>query len=318
MTQAGVNRIRTVHQDWNGFLLLSTADHTVEHEGHGSKGTYDLANGHLTIAWDNHAPDVFVALSGIYVDARVLRDIPAVERMFAVRISDKPLLARGLSVVIPDANHTVSLRLGTSDIPTFDQIFLRQEYQSPNLPDSAEVIVDLGANIGLATVFFGLKYPAARILAVEPDAENFAAMSLNTAVLGDRVRKQQAAVWVSDGSVALHSEDDDGAPLGAWGIQVSDRRGGSQPVADCFTLPTLLDRAGFDTVDILKVDIEGAELEIFSQGAAGWLARINLIIIETHDWFRPGSDAAVREAVDAMFEELPRSGENLFFRRRPG
>ena len=69
-------------------------------------------------------------------------------------------------------------------------------------------------------------------------------------------------------------------------------------------------------MDILKVDIEGAELEIFSQGTAEWLPRVDLIIIETHDWFRPGSDAAVRMAVQELFEELPRSGENLFFRRR--
>jgi hypothetical protein len=69
-------------------------------------------------------------------------------------------------------------------------------------------------------------------------------------------------------------------------------------------------------VDILKIDIEGAELEIFSDGADEWLPRIGLIIIETHERFRPGSEAAVRKALWPMFEELPPSGESLFFRRK--
>jgi hypothetical protein len=79
---------------------------------------------------------------------------------------------------------------------------------------------------------------------------------------------------------------------------------------------TLLDQAGFHHVDILKIDIEGAELEVFSNGAEEWLSRVNLIIIETHDRFRPGSEEAVRKAVHPMFDELTPSGESLFFRRK--
>jgi hypothetical protein len=80
-------------------------------------------------------------------------------------------------------------------------------------------------------------------------------------------------------------------------------------------MSTLLNEAQFDTVDILKIDIEGAELEIFSQAAEQWLPKVPLIIVETHDRFRPGSELAVRKALALMFWELPRCGENLFFRR---
>jgi hypothetical protein len=59
----------------------------------------------------------------------------------------------------------------------------------------------------------------------------------------------------------------------------------------------------------------GAELEIFSQAAEQWLPRVQLIIVETHDRLRPGGELAVRKAVALMFGELPRCGENLFFRR---
>ncbi len=74
--------------------------------------------------------------------------------------------------------------------------------------------------------------------------------------------------------------------------------------------------AEFDYVDILKIDIEGAELEIFSEGSEEWLSKIGLIIVETHERFRPGSDGAVRNALRPMFDELPGRAENLFFRRK--
>jgi hypothetical protein len=69
-------------------------------------------------------------------------------------------------------------------------------------------------------------------------------------------------------------------------------------------------------VDILKIDVEGAELELFSANVSAWLPYVKLITIETHERFRPGSEIAVRKAVAGTFEELPRVGENLFFRRK--
>jgi hypothetical protein len=78
---------------------------------------------------------------------------------------------------------------------------------------------------------------------------------------------------------------------------------------------SLLGRSGFPRIDVLKVDIEGAELELFT-GPTDWLASVDCVVVETHDRFRPGSDAAVREALAADFVELPRSGENLVFRRK--
>ncbi len=173
----------------------------------------------------------------------------------------------------------------------------------------------LGANIGLATVFFGIRYPEARILAVEPEEANFAALASNTAALGDRVKKYHAAVWVKDGVANLHTEDPGGISLGAWGVQVSDNLARAGKTTPCYRLATLLGNAGFSSVDILKVDIEGAERELFSYAVADWLPRIKLIIIETHDRFRPGSEATVRKAISPMFREQPKWGENLIFRR---
>lgn len=118
------------------------------------------------------------------------------------------------------------------------------------------------------------------------------------------------------GYVALRHADAAGKPLGAWGVQVGATAPSLQEQVPGYRLATILGLAGFETVDILKVDIEGAEFELFSSAVQDCLHRVGLIIVETHDRFRPGSEAAVRRAVQPLFRELPRRGENLFFVRR--
>jgi FkbM family methyltransferase len=260
----------------------------------------------------------FLEILGIYVEQRLLKKLPRLENLFAASMGKKLMAVTKISVIVPDTKYEVSLRPRTSDIPTFRQVFESCEYQSPNLPNSADTIVDLGANIGLASVFFGLRYPDARLLAIEPEESNFIALVDNTKALGGRVQTRHAAVWTEDGFVNLHTESDVGLPLGAWGAQVSGQESASSTPTRCLKMGTLLDQAGFETVDILKIDIEGAELEIFSQAAEQWLPRVQLIIVETHDRFRPSSELAVRKALALMFSELPPCGENLFFRRVGG
>jgi FkbM family methyltransferase len=140
-------------------------------------------------------------------------------------------------------------------------------------------------------------------------------MVANTAALGDRVQALHGAAWITDGHINLQTHNETGAPLGEWGVQVPARPGAWNRLTRCYRIGTLLDDAAFDTVDILKVDIEGAELELFAHGAHQWLPRVRRVVVETHDRFRPGSDDAVRAAMLPLFEELPRSGENLIFRR---
>jgi FkbM family methyltransferase len=205
----------------------------------------------------------------------------------------------------------VTLRLGTSDAEVFSQVFVERHYDAPYLPVAATRIVDLGANIGLASVFFAARYPAARIVAVEPDPENFKLAGENLA--GLPVTLHRAAAWPEDGVVSLEYGMFEGESLGAWGVQVVAGAGGVRAVS----MPTLLEQAGFDEVDYLKIDIEGAERELFGSGAERWLRRVRLFSVETHDRFRAGAQAAVRAAVERHdFEELPAFGESLWFRRR--
>ncbi|GAB0117018.1 hypothetical protein Acid7E03_10900 [Acidisoma sp. 7E03] len=314
MAETTVRRVDAVHPHWSGVLLLSMTDDTVAHEGHDSRGTYTLAGEVLTVFWDRHAPDVFHARAGLFLHRSLLNTAPAPDHLSVVAIGGASVQVNALTATVPGEAYAVQIRLRTSDVPVFAQVFIEGQYHSPHLPTDAATILDLGSNVGYAAVSFALRYPGARLLAVEPESGNFAALQQNTAALGARVQALRAAVWTRDGSINLHTQDAGGAPLDAWGFQVSDRPAAMQ--TPCFSLQSLCDRLDAETIDILKVDIEGAELEVFAETPAAVLRRARLIIIETHDRFRPGSEAAVRRALAADFTELPGKSENLFFRRR--
>ena len=210
----------------------------------------------------------------------------------------------------------LSLRIDDSDIRVFKQIFVDNEYDSLNLPETAKTIIDLGANIGLSALFFIKKFPTSRIVAVEPDAVNFSIMEKNLEKFSKSISFLQAAIWPTDGEVSLVEEDDDHASLGAWGYRTEASNGNSGLSVKAVAIPTIMKQYDMDFVDILKVDIEGAEYELFEKYYEDWIDKVGLIIIETHDRFKPNSEAMVRKALNGRFDELPMKGENLFFKKK--
>jgi glycosyl transferase, family 25 len=311
-----IKRVAAQHQNWSGALLFSDEDDSVIHEEHGSRGKYRIDGEILTVFWEKFAAETFKRIDGVWVHENLLENSVCIENLGIVQAYGRTYAASRLRLVVPEARAEVELRLNSTDVPTFGQVFANFEYDSPCLPPTASTIVDLGANIGLATLYFGARYPQASILSVEPDADNFGVLLRNTQSLQQRVHRYQAAIWTHDGQINLRTEDDTNRSLGAWGIQVTASPSPGQKSVPCYRLATILDLAGFSAVDILKIDIEGAELELFSEGIDDCLSRIQMIIIETHDRFRPGSEAAVRKTLARHFEELPPNGENLFFVRK--
>lgn len=308
--------MQAIHPNWDGFLLLAAEGNALEHEGHNSRGQYQLRGDALTVFWDAYPPDEFKRVGDRFVHRSIAPEIPEFHHLRGVRLGGMDVPVTTVTVAVPGSAHEVTLRTASSDGSAFLQVILWNEYECANLPDRAETILDLGGNIGLAALFFARRFPAARIFSIEPDPGNFALLRINTRCFGSRVQQVQAAVWRHTGRLSLHAHDPNGAPLGEWGVQVADQPSATRAMTACYDVPSVLSIAGFDRVDILKVDIEGAELEVFSNGAEHWLPRVRLIIVETHDRFRPGSEAAVRAALMDGFDELPSHGENLFFRRK--
>src|ERR1700733_11933508 len=106
-----------------------------------------------------------------------------------------------ITVEAPGIRHPVSLRVRTTDVALCREILLNGLYDC-QLRESPEVIFDLGANIGLSTVYYANKFPTAKIIAVEPDPSNFALLEKNCEPYRN-VTLVQGAVWKAAGSVRL-------------------------------------------------------------------------------------------------------------------
>jgi len=238
------------------------------------------------------------------------------DRMEIIKNLIKDERARHIVLSMEFEGADLSLRIDDSDIRVFKQIFVDNEYDSLNLPDNAKKIIDLGANIGLSALFFIKKFPGARIVAVEPDAVNFSIMEKNLKKFSKSVSLLQAAIWPTDGEVSLVEEDDNHVSLGAWGYRTEASNGNSGLSVKAVTIPIIMKQYDMDFVDILKVDIEGAEYELFEKNYEDWIDKVGLVIIETHDRFKPNSEAMVRKALKGRFDELPMKGENLFFKKK--
>ncbi|MGH6963750.1 MAG: FkbM family methyltransferase [Phenylobacterium sp.] len=164
------------------------------------------------------------------------------------------------------------------------------------------LIVDAGANIGAASVWFAQQFPKARIVAVEPDPMNARICRLNTQ--GRNVEVVEAAIGARPGSVSLIAAEE------SWGVQTV--RGGDVPIV---TIPQLIDRVENSELLIAKVDIEGFESDLFAE-ETDWIQKPTAIFLEPHDWMLPGrgTSRSFRQAIGPEFEMLI-SGENLIFVR---
>ncbi len=203
-------------------------------------------------------------------------------------------------VSIPVAGEPpITGRAGTHDGAVFRQIYLWRELEAP-FPDAPQTIVDAGANIGVATRYLAHQYPGARIVALEIERDNLELLRSNVAHL-PRVAVRAQALWGHRARVAIEN------PASASdGFRVVERPDG--PI-DAIGVADLLDELNLDTLDLLKLDIEGAEREVFDDHAESWLPRVRMLLVELHERYRPGCTAAMARVAAAGGYQVTTSGE---------
>lgn len=164
--------------------------------------------------------------------------------------------------------------------PEILQVLLREimvnEQYSIDLKTDSPLIIDCGANIGCSVLYFKLKYPKARIIAIEAHPETFSVLAENV--------KQFSDVTVYNAFV--HSVDGDKIRLYSHGagdvIASFDAGRGGQSYTDVETM-SLARLVGNQQVDLLKMDIEGGEYAIFNAGAdVGYMANVKNVLMEYH------------------------------------
>ena len=191
---------------------------------------------------------------------------------------------------IPSLRHPLSLRKGTSDIATFKQIFVDQEYEI-SYGFTPKVIIDAGANIGLAACFLINKFPKSTIVSIEPELNNFEQLSKNVQHY-EHVHPLKMAL--SNVEEKLDVIDNN---QGNWGFITTNKDDGlSQKVVDSIdsiTVSGIMAKYNLQHIDILKVDIEGYEKELFESNYEEWIPKTRCIIIELHDRFKKGCSTSL-------------------------
>jgi FkbM family methyltransferase len=211
--------------------------------------------------------------------------------------------------------HPVWVRVPSSDIWAFEQIFLRRDYafETSKVP---RVIIDAGANIGLAAVYLANRYPDCTIIAIEPEASNYELMVRNVAPYKN-IRPMHAALWHRNEKIQLVDPHQ-----GKWSFRTQSADSGDQDwgtlmgQVDAFTVDEIMRRHGVEHVDVLKVDIEGAEVEVFSDTRA-WIDRVDALVVELHERKRVGCNRAFYTGSPGFDEEW-KQGENIYLTRRGG
>lgn len=185
-----------------------------------------------------------------------------------------------------------------ADVTTAWAVFCRREY---SIPKDAKLIVDLGANIGLFTLFAAIHAPRAKLVSVEPFPATFERLVQNVERngLSQRVQCIQAAVAATGG--VRQMDADPTTPNHSRALRNSADEMQLIPV-HAISLDDIISRAASmsSTIDLLKMDIEGVEHEILQAATPALLSHFRLVQLEYHG---PASK-------DLVFEPLLRAGFN--------
>lgn len=217
------------------------------------------------------------------------------------------------------------MRMFSRDLDFFNSIWIGSfvnnaclgEYDISCDASCFDSILDLGANIGLFTILYALRYPDKKIVALEPEKENFELLKRNVKQFKN-VICLQSGVWYRDAYCKAYP-----------GRVLMERSGtyseGSYYIGECemgeegalyaLSVQSLLKRYGLNNC-FIKMDIEGAESEIFECGDLDWLDACYMLVIETHEWLLDNQvDLLVAGKMAIRGYQLMELGENKIFAR---
>jgi FkbM family methyltransferase len=205
-----------------------------------------------------------------------------------------------------------SLRIPSTDVPVYKHVFIDQGYDFL-VETQPKVIVDAGANIGLASIYFANKYPKAKIIAIEPEGSNFELLKKNVAPYRGII-PVQAALWNQNGEINLVDPG-----RGNWAFMTEEENTPENPLGDichkvvAVTVDKIIDDYKLDKIDIFKIDIEGAEKEVFSDTSL-WIEKVDALIIELHESKKPG---CIRSFYNGSkgFDNEWNQGDNVYLSR---
>jgi FkbM family methyltransferase len=187
--------------------------------------------------------------------------------------------------------HRIRLRASSNDLSIalqslcgeYDELFERVPALQHGL------IIDAGGYIGTAAIAFAEAYPDADVVTIEPSPDNFALLIANVAPY-PRIHALNRALGSRAGAVELKDRGIGFAGLTVV-VQADDRETVAIGSIERTTIPAILAEQKRRGADIVKIDIEGGELDLLS-GDISWIGNARAVCIELHDRIAAGcSDA---------------------------
>ena len=209
-----------------------------------------------------------------------------------------------LSIKHPKLKFRIALRNFTADVALFAEIFIFKEY---NVDGEGEVktIIDCGANIGLASLYFLSKYPGARIIALEPEAENYKLLQRNLTNYPN-VTCLKKGIWNKSSLLKVTNTE-----KGNLAFMVEETTEDTIHTIEGISVADLMKEYGIKRIDILKVDVEGSEEQVFLSNV-DWLPKVGMIFCEIHESLKPGLVKKITSVFDSGYEVFMHGEYHVF------
>jgi len=216
----------------------------------------------------------FNALKGISL---VKNKIPVIRHILGLYDKDFVIyfLKNGLKLEVPN------IKKNRTTILSIEEIFGREIYFTL-FSNKKKVIIDLGAQAGIYSLYAALKNKNAKIYALEPDPDNFKQLCKNVEInkLQGIIIPFKEAVASKNGKLFFYISNQSSRSSSLFNIKTS----GSKIMVDSISLQSLFEILELNRCDVLKVDIEGAEYEVFYNSPAEVIRKIDNICMECHDF----------------------------------
>jgi len=194
-------------------------------------------------------------------------------------------------------------------------ILLDQEYLVHNvLTKQPKRILDLGANIGLGALFFKCQFPEAEFICVEPDSRNLPLLEKTISLNDISAQVLPCAVGSKAGTLKLRFGDDPTCSA----LETSPIHDLQENIIVLVqTIPEILSLSNWHEIDLLKIDIEGAEDELLSTNNE-WLNQVKNIILEIHPNTTPEKIASYIKPYGFTLTEFSQGREPVYLARKSG
>jgi FkbM family methyltransferase len=166
----------------------------------------------------------------------------------------------------------------------------------------------------MAAIYFAKKYKDAKIICIEPESANYELLKKNTENYVN-ITIIKAALWKTAGEIFLFDTGlgNDGFMTGENSMVTKTPQRTVKQTIETITIDEILDEFHINSIDILKIDIEGSEKEIF-ESCKNWINKTNSIIIELHERMKKGCNKSFYKKVK-YFDKIASSGEDIYLSR---